>query len=230
MRRAQQPGRQIGPAARYPIPSPSSSTPLPKITVVWEPAVIAGPVRANTLSAARYKATVSKSAYPTFGQNPVPPLEPGPTPIPPDLIAACIAWLRQQPQIVSAFGDSATTPKFVSDILPRSLGPPYLVFYEPHEDEEYETIDARGPSTIAEGVFHVDLVGTGKFAVRQLAEQVAAALNDAPLTFLDGVLVYLRRSVRHYPTFRTAGPSANVVEFKRILEFEYKIERWAPIF
>ena len=53
----------------------------------------------------------------------------------------------------------------------------------------------------------VDLISA---ATRQLAEQVVAVLNDAPLTFLDGVLVYFRRSDRRFPTMRTQGVQANV--------------------
>ena len=59
---------------------------------------------------------------------------------------------------------------------------------------------------------------------------MAKTLNDAPLTFLDGVLVYLRASDRKYPSFREPGPSGNVQITKRIIEFDYQIERWAPYF
>jgi hypothetical protein len=161
---------------------------------------------------------------------PVNPPQPGVPPTPPDLIAACIAWLRLNAPIVAAFGDAAATEKFGSDIEARGTAPPYLVFYEPEEDEGYETADYTGsPSSLADGTFFVEVVGPqtlGKLGTRQLAEQVVASLNDAPLTFLDGVLVYLRRSGRKYPTFRASGPGSNIVLWKRIIEFQYKIERY----
>ena len=53
-----------------------------------------------------------------------------------------------------------------------------------------------------------------------------AWLNDAPLVFADGVLVYLRRTNRQYPVFTEKGPQSNVVIFCRVLEFAYLIERY----
>ena len=145
--------------------------------------------------------------------------------------SALIAWIRLQPALVAAFGDSTTTPKFSSDLAPTKTAPPWLEFFEPEEDESYESEDYTGlPSSLCDGTLGCELVGTGKLQVRLLAEQVAAVVNDAPLTFADGVLVYLRRTARKYPTFREAGPGTNVVLYKRYLSFDYKIERWAPSF
>ena len=167
-----------------------------------------------------YRPTISASPFPGSG-----------APLPPDLVAAIIAWLRQQQAIVAAFGDSATTPKFGSDLVSTKTAPPYLTFFEPDEDESYESADFTGlPSSLTDGTLGCDLVGTGKLQVRQLAEQVAAVVNDAPLTFQDGVLVYLRRTTRKFPTFTETGPGTNVLIYKRYMEFDYKIERWKPSF
>lgn len=147
-----------------------------------------------------------------------------------DLIAACIAWLRTKPEIVAAFGDDATSStslKFTSDIEPPKTDAPYAVFNEPEEFDGYETIDHTGrPSSLAEGYFQLSVYATEKLLVRKLADMVAASIDDAPLVFTDGVLVYLRRSERKFPTFTSPGTGANVTMFKRLLEFEYKIERY----
>ena len=151
--------------------------------------------------------------------------------MPPDLVAAVIAWIRQQPAMVTAFGDSVSTPKFGSDISAPGTKVPYLNFFEPEEDESYETADQLTGlvSSVADGMLAMELVGTGKLQVRQLAEQIAAIVNNAPLTFSDGNLLYLYRTERRYPSYKVQGPGSNVVAFKRYLEFKYQIERWSPV-
>jgi hypothetical protein len=217
--------RPVSPAARYPLASPSLHGPMPR------PLIFTRPRGFDQRRFAQYLPISSIADYPTQGQNPVNPPQPGQPTLPNDLVAAAIIWLRQQPAIVSAFGDSATTPKFGSDISLPKTSLPYLNFSEPDEDESYESADYTGqPSSLSDGVLGIDLVGTSKLQVRLLAEQVSAVLNDAPLTFADGVLVYLRRMTRKFPTFRETGPGTNVVIFKRYLEFDFKIERWKPSF
>jgi hypothetical protein len=160
-----------------------------------------------------------------------PPTQGGSTQ-PPDLVAACIAWLRLSPTIVAAMGETATVEKFFSDYTTRSTAPPYLAFYEPEETEGYESLDTTGlTSALTDGLLAFELVAPqslGKLGTRQLAEAIVSRLNDAPLTFADGTLVYFRRSERRFPTFREAGSGTNAVVWKRVCEFTFKIERWAP--
>jgi hypothetical protein len=213
----------VQPAARYLLSSPAQHGPIPRTFIIRRPRLF------DFRQSAQYRTLSTGSPYPINGPNN--PAIPGVPTLPPDLVAACIAWLRQQPAIVTAFSDSATTPKFGSDISPRDTNPPWLDFFEPDEEEGYESVDYTGqPSSLCDGTLGIELVGTGKLAVRLLADQVAAVLNDAPLVFQDGVLVYLRRTKRKYPSFREAGPGTNVVLYKRYLEFDYKIERWDPAF
>lgn len=223
--------QMVKPVAHYLLPSPVLHGPMPKTIVVpiLHSQAYGGGARLG------YNVQV-------FGPHVINPPQPIPSinpPTPgggqlPDLVAACIAWLRLNAAIVAAFGDTVATPKFGSDIAARGISPPYLEFYEPEEDESYETADGTGlPSTLADGLLSFDLVcpgSLGKLGTRQLGELVIEALNDAPLTFLDGVLVYLRRTKRHYPTFRGGGPGNNIVIWKRTMDMDYKIERWAPQF
>ncbi|MDR3582572.1 MAG: hypothetical protein P4L67_04835 [Candidatus Pacebacteria bacterium] len=147
-----------------------------------------------------------------------------------DLIAACIAWLRTKPAIVAAFGDVKGAPtgeKFVSDVELPKTDPPYVVFSEPREFEDYESRSSRGAhGSIINGVFLIEVVATEKLLARQMADAVAASLQDAPLVFSDGVLLYLRRTERQFPKFKATGPGGNVTLYKRIIEFEYFIERY----
>jgi hypothetical protein len=147
-----------------------------------------------------------------------------------DLIAACIAWLRDDTRIVAEFGDdadSATGLKFVSDVELPGTEPPYAVFSEPTEIEHYESVDHTNRiSSLVEGVFHLTVHDVEKLAVRRLADLTAASLQDAPLVFTDGVLIYLRRSERRFPIVAVPGVAANVTAFKRVVEFTYMIERF----
>lgn len=223
------PPRLITPAPRYPLQSPAQHGPMPSALVFW-----------RRYGAASIEGRSPAQSYRRITVNPpqpIPAVNPptaGGSTLPDDLVAAAIAWLRLNPTIVAALGD-AVTPKFASDAEPRNQSPPYLVFYEPDEDEGYESIDSvrNQASSVCEGRLGMELVcpaATGKLGTRQLAETITAALNDAPLTFADGVLIYLRRTQRHFPTIRETGPGANTVVWKRVIEFKYFIERWAPQF
>lgn len=216
--------RPVWPAARYQLASPALHNPLPRSVIVSRPRL------ADARQFAQYKTLSGQTAYPTWGQNAVNPPAAGSSATPPDLIAALVVWIRQNSALVAAFGDSATTPKFGSDLAAPKTAYPYCNFFEPDEDESYETEDQTGlVSSVADGTLGLEVVGSGKLAVRQLGEQLAAAINNAPLTFADGNLIHLYRSTRKFPTFRETGPGTNVVTFKRYLEFDYKIERWAPV-
>jgi hypothetical protein len=214
----------LSPAMRHRLASPAIAGPSPLV-------LVAGRLRARPPSPA-VRSTPPPAIVVSVPQ-PIPTVNP-PTPggsvVPPDLVAACIAWLRLHPAIVAAFGDTAAAQKFGSDLHQRDTDPPYLSFMEPDEDEGYETVDASGlPSSLCTGTLALEVCGgggsRGKLYVRQLAELVVKALNDAPLTFQDGNLVYLRRNRRKFPVFKEPGPQGNVQIYKRILEFDYHIER-----
>lgn len=147
-----------------------------------------------------------------------------------DLIAACIAWLRKDERIVAEFGDvkgSERSRKFVSDVELPGTNPPYAVFDEPMEIESYESADQSGRySSLVQGSFNLSIFDVEKLAVRRKADMVAASLQDAPLLFTDGVLIYLRRSERRFPTVTTNGVGSNVTTYKRVVEFVYMIERF----
>jgi hypothetical protein len=165
---------------------------------------------------------------------PMPNTVPVPPPVVPyDIIEAAIAYLRTSSSIVSTFGDAPpTVPKFFSDVLQRDIPFPYLGFSEPNEVEGYETIDyGQRFSTMVQGVVEVHVRGAapqfGKKSLRQLAEGVIAPwLNDAPLVFQNGVLVYFRKTDRQYPIITEAGMQAGIAVYCFRMQYLYMIERF----
>lgn len=107
----------------------------------------------------------------------------------PDLLAACVAWLRGQAAIVAAFGEDLTASppviKFWSDYAgPTTPALPYLVFAEPQSTESFETIDQdQDVSSLTDGTLIVNVFAESKLDCRQLADTVGESLNDAPLVF-----------------------------------------------
>lgn len=147
-----------------------------------------------------------------------------------DLIAACIARLRRDARIVAEFGDAggaANPRKFVSDVATPDTAPPYVVFDEPMEVEDYETLDdSHRYSSLVRGSFNASIFDAGKLSARRRADMVAASLQDAPLVFVDGLLIYLRRSERRFPTVTVPGVGSDAASYKRTVEFVYMIERF----
>jgi hypothetical protein len=182
-------------------------TPLPKLSVVR-------PIQ-PLISAIKRPLLVATPYTPADGVG-----------MPPDLIAACISWLRQSVAVASAFGDSPPTGvmKFGSDIQPPGEVLPYATFSEPMEIESFET--GGGPSLV-EGMFTIEVMASGKLLVRQLTALVESRLQDAPLVFEGGDLFYLRRTDRRFPIMENNGPESETAVFKRKVEFAYKFERTA---
>ena len=146
------PTQAILPAFRYLLASPAQHGPMP-----YPPAVFG---RKWGVGGGSYGLIYGSRGFSTIIVRP--PLSPPPSALPPDLIAACIAWLRTNPALVASFGDDPLTgtPKFFSDIAIRNTTTPYLEFSEPMEVEGYETIDyTRQFSSLASGTFEIQIRG-----------------------------------------------------------------------
>ena len=94
------------------------------------------------------------------------------------------------PGTLTWFGTGVRPPE---DSLPDLPTLPYAVLAEPDEDDSYWSTDG---DTLAEGHLQIDCYAGTKGQARSLGDALAAALNDAPLLFAAGVLVYLRQSSR----------------------------------
>ena len=132
--------------------------PMPYVLVVSR-AAPRGAVTWGRRAPLLYRATVVAPEQPISGVNPP---TPGPGPMPPDLVSACIAWLRLTPAVVAAFGDAVGTEKFFSDVAVRGTDPPWLAFSEPDEDKGFETEDQTGAtSSLAVGVLACEVISGG---------------------------------------------------------------------
>jgi len=142
-----------------------------------------------------------------------------------DLVAAAIAYLRSSS--LPSFGDSPTTPKYFTDLQPPGTAVPYIAFDSPDEERTYES----DGTWLAEGTLTVEIAcgnttpGGAKTSARLLAEAVSAILQDAPLFFTEGDLIYFRRSERKYRAIKETGPGSNIVIYKRPIEFKYFYEQ-----
>lgn len=151
-------------------------------------------------------------------------------PLPPDLPAAIMLWLRQSPQIVAKFGDSLTTPKFFGDRATWNKLPdmPYLVYDEIYEgNPTYESADQFGVvHETPTGQFQIAIFTKNKIDGRNLARMIKNRLNDAPLFFQDGWLLELRwESELSIPGDGTIGPGSAPTYYQRVMTFLYCVER-----
>ncbi len=148
----------------------------------------------------------------------------------PDILAASVVFLRANGVISTAFGDGSTTSKFWTDyaaLTASTFQPdyPYLVFQEPQESETYESqSQTDNGSSLSDGIVDFDVMAPSKTSCRQLAILVAKALNDAPLEFEDGGLVYFRHVSKTFPLLTSIGIDGQATVYKRTTRFRFLIE------
>ena len=157
----------------------------------------------------------------------------------PDILAATIAFIRTQSAIVTAFGeDLSAVPqpsiKFFSDwageIVPAL---PYLVLTEPQSIESFETIATEGMSNVVssmmDGLIAMEVFASSKTAARQLADQVAAVVDDCEdalnTTLANIGVFYVRRTAFRFPVVTNVGPDGSATSFARIIQFRYLYEQ-----
>lgn len=81
---------------------------------------------------------------------------------------------------------------FWGDEAPPEEVFPYLVFVEPDAAREYQTGTTDGVPCDDRITLQLTVYATGRAAAVDAAKVVRVSLNDAPLTFDDGTLLYLR--------------------------------------
>lgn len=172
-----------------------------------------------------------KAPQPFFTANPISWVV---ADLPPDLPAAIIQWLSITPAVTSAFGHTATTPKFYGDFVPNQYpgtqtptAMPYLAYVEIGETGwGWQSANAAGAVYgFPLGQFQISVWAASKKQGRDLARQVAHTLNDAPLTFADGVLLEFRLdSIVGIPEGEIgAGSTATVYHFA--MTYRYRVKR-----
>ncbi len=148
----------------------------------------------------------------------------------PDILSAAVGYLHGNPTVAIAFGDTSTVSKFWTDYAAwnsQTLEPsyPYLIFQEPQESETYESESETSDSSYtSDGIVDFDVLAPSKTSARQLADLVAKTLNDAPLVFDDGGLIYFRHVSKTFPLQTTIGIDGQATVFKRTTRFRFLIE------
>lgn len=147
----------------------------------------------------------------------------------PDLPAAMIGWLRASPNVVAAFAEntaSEATTKFWADSAKQGVQLPWAIYEEIEGDIQYMSEAADVRNTIETGVVRFIVVSPGKKTARDLGRLLTKTLDDAPLLFADGILMYLRAKKPFFV------PIADVVAdsptgYARVVIFEAMVNRTA---
>jgi hypothetical protein len=145
----------------------------------------------------------------------------------PDLPAAMIAWLRASPNVVAAFSENTASPattKFWADEARQGTLLPWAVYEEIDGDIQYMTTAGGVRNTIEAGVVRFIVVGEGKKATRDLGRLLTRTLDDAPLLFADGNLMYLRAKKPSFVSVKDViGDIPNA--YARMVIFETMVNR-----
>lgn len=142
--------------------------------------------------------------------------------MPNDLVDATIQHLRTT--VNTQFGDTwngtSGTIKFFADYA-SDFALPYLVVFEIGETYDYMTQAPAGDYEFTSpGQLGIHVYQSGRITCRQLGFLVAAALNDAALTWTGGTLMSIRLAQAAFIPVTEVGPSTPTT-FKRLLVFEY---------
>jgi len=102
------------------------------------------------------------------------------------LVEALVAWVLQQ--LPTSFPGGVWT-----DVAPQGSVFPYLILVEvANSHRDSDTSYGR----IIDGQIQASIFGTGRVATRTLGRTLYTAVNNAPLLFQEGQLMYLRLESR----------------------------------
>ncbi len=150
-----------------------------------------------------------------------------PSVFPQDITDAILQQLRAGPT-AEAFGDTyvpGVSPpgvmKFFGDYADDSPEPICVI----RETTETYTYFTPGPQNnrpyLADGQFQAAIFANSRYQARSLGFLVAQVLEDAPLTWQDGVLKYLRLNESMFLPVTGIGPQTPTI-FQRVLIFSYQ--------
>jgi hypothetical protein len=155
----------------------------------------------------------------------------------PDFRSAVVAYLLANSAIVQAFGSTAAMPKIWGDWAgptPSGTSPtlPYAVTLVAEAHESYETGTNQGDtqeqpdtSSVLQGILVIAIFAEGRVAADALAVQVGDVLQDAPLTWTNGGLDYLRRTTNTYPVVTAIGPDGAPVSTPSYAQMKFIYEK-----
>lgn len=145
-----------------------------------------------------------------------------------DLYSAVISQLRASPTLISTIGENTSvrgSTKIWMDFAEGKPSAPWIVIVELGESTEFMSADYRGTiNYLCDGRFQVSCYATGRRQARSIASQVVSSLNDADLTFNDGLLMELRHSSFSAQVEHEVAPGFQAI-YHQIVEFHYKVQR-----
>jgi hypothetical protein len=141
--------------------------------------------------------------------------------LPEDLEEALQAYLRSSAGLIAAFGKA----DFFGDLEPAGTALPYLVFTDSgDETASYQTESDDGSIGVNDyQTLQLTVYAASRAAARRLRRAVEKTLNDAPLLFTQGTLLYFRRAGRLVQKDPDPGPDgldvwAGILTFAAITE------------
>ena len=135
-------------------------------------------------------------------------------PPPWDLFDAAIAWLRATPAVTTL----ATGGLHAGYAGPGPKVMPYVEVYEPNESDSF---DSAGQ--VARGSLQLNVYAGSRPELRALSAALMAALQDAPLVFVSGTLLYLRPAGRSFQKETDPAPGG-VACYQEVRMFTYIVD------
>lgn len=141
----------------------------------------------------------------------------------PDLMAFIVTTLSCDVVTSTAFGHTASTPKYHADEVDPRTSLPFLVYSEPNETP----LRVFGGNSICSGTFEIGVLDTSKLGARTKLDLVRTLLHSIVLPHdLDGgLLIYLRNEDNSSRPIGTTAPGSGVSEYGRAMVFSYKLTR-----
>lgn len=138
-------------------------------------------------------------------------------------MAFVVSTLSADVTVNTAFGHTATTPKYHADEADPGVALPFLVYSEPNETP----LRVFGGNSLCSGTFEIGVLDTSKLGARTKLDLVRSLLHGVvlPQTLTGGILIYLRNSDNHSRPIGTTAPGTGVTEYGRAMVFDYKVTR-----
>lgn len=141
----------------------------------------------------------------------------------PDLMAFVVSTLVNDVTTSSAFGHTATTPKYHADEGDPGTALPFLVYSEPNETP----LRVFTGDSLCSGTFEIGVLDSSKLGARTKLDLVRSLLNGValPQSLTGGILIYLRNEDNRSRPIGTTAPGSGVAEYGRAMVFSYKLTR-----
>lgn len=138
-------------------------------------------------------------------------------------MAFVVSTLANDATTSTAFGHTATTPKYHADEADPGVALPFLVYSEPNETP----LRVFGGDSLCSGTFEIGVIDTSKLGARTKLDLVRSLLNSVtlPQSLTGGTLIYLRNSDNRSRPIGVTAPGAGVAEYGRAMVFDYKLTR-----